>query len=496
MPNSNMTRDKQTPQAWPHQVRAAEFIRDKRGSMLAIEMGCGKTKIAIDHMIELGCRQILVLSPLSIVDHVWPDQIKTHSTIDMTVIPLGNRVKSVRDKQKKAEAGLKLAKARNEPAVVIVNYESAYRAPLGEWLMRQMWDLLIMDESHRIKTPSGTMSRWVSRLSDRVKRKLALTGTPMPHSPLDLYAQMRAIDKSIYGTNYQAFKTKYAVIEELELPGKPIPGTDKRETKKVPRVNGYQNMEELHEKFYSVAFRVEAKDVLDLPPAIETYTRVHLGRDAQKLYDEMQLSLRAEMQSGEEISATNALAKLLRLQQLTSGFAMTTDGKMVPVDDSKARAVKDIMEDLPPNEPLVVFTRFLHDLDVVAQIAEKLGRNCYEVSGRTKQLDEWKAEEGGVLAVQIQAGGLGLDLTKARYCIYYSLGFSLGDYLQSIARLHRHGQNAIVDYIHLVAAGTIDDIITRALQRKEDVVQAVLNRIKDPTKIEHEEDEDEDEDED
>ena len=134
----------------------------------------------------------------------------------------------------------------------------------------------------------------------------------------------------------------------------------------------------------------------------------------------------------------------------------------------------------------MVFTRFLHDLDVVAQAAEKLGRNCYEVSGRAKQLDQWSEEDGGVLAVQIQAGGLGLDLTKARYCIYYSLGFSLGDYLQSIARLHRHGQNSIVDYIHLVAAGTIDDIITRALAHKEDVVQAVLDRIKDPDQMETE----------
>ena len=488
MPSSTTEKPKEKPKSWPHQLMAGEFIKDKRGAMLAIEMGCGKTKIAIDHMIQLGCRQILVLSPLSIVDHVWPDQILTHSDVEMTVIPLGNRAGSVREKQKKAEQGLKLAHARNEPAVVIVNYESAYRAPLGEWLSRQNWDLLILDESHRIKTPSGKMSLWVSRLSDRVKCRLALTGTPMPHSPLDLYAQMRAIDKRIYGTNYQEFKTKYAVIEELELPGKPIPGTERRETMVVPKVNGYKNIEELHEKFYSVAFRVEAKDVLDLPPAIETYTRVHMGKAAQKMYDEMEVTLRAEMQSGEEISAANALSKLLRLQQITSGFVNTTDGRTLQVDDSKAKAMSDIMEDLPLNEPLVVFTRFLHDLDVVAQVAGKLGRNSYEVSGRTKQLDQWSAEDGGVLAVQIQAGGLGLDLTKARYCIYYSLGFSLGDYLQSIARLHRHGQNSIVDYIHLVAAGTIDDIITRALAHKEDVVQAVLDRIKDPDQMETDED--------
>ena len=79
-----------------------------------------------------------------------------------------------------------------------------------------------------------------------------------------------------------------------------------------------------------------------------------------------------------------------------------------------------------------------------------------------------------MLAVQIQAGGLGLDLTAARYCVYYSLGFSLGDYLQSIARLHRPGQKGLVDYIHLVAAASVDEIIVDALEAKEDVINRIL----------------------
>ena len=100
-------------------------------------------------------------------------------------------------------------------------------------------------------------------------------------------------------------------------------------------------------------------------------------------------------------------------------------------------------------------------------------RPHFEISGRVKSLEEWN-QRGGVLAVQIQAGGLGLDLTAARYCVYYSLGFSLGDYLQSVARLHRPGQTSLVDYIHLVAAESIDEIIVNALENKEDVINRIL----------------------
>ena len=218
---------------------------------------------------------------------------------------------------------------------------------------------------------------------------------------------------------------------------------------------------------------VTAGEVLDLPGAIETYTHVNLNRRARKLYDQMAMSFHAELESGEKITAANALARLMRFQQLTSGFAHTEDGKVLEVDDSKARALADILEDLPNREPVVVFARFQNDLDAIARVADGAKQPHFEISGRTKNLEEWN-KEGGVLAVQIQAGGLGLDLTAARYCVYYSLGFSLGDYLQSIARLHRPGQKGLVDYIHLVAAASVDEIIVDALEAKEDVINRIL----------------------
>lgn len=95
-----------TPPLWPHQERALEFLRDKPGAMLAMEMGTGKTRIAIEHLERLDARRTLVLAPLSVVDHVWPDELRKHGRRPATVIPLGDRHANVRAKLQSAGEGL------------------------------------------------------------------------------------------------------------------------------------------------------------------------------------------------------------------------------------------------------------------------------------------------------------------------------------------------------------------------------------------------------
>jgi SNF2 family DNA or RNA helicase len=102
-----------------------------------------------------------------------------------------------------------------------------------------------------------------------------------------------------------------------------------------------------------------------------------------------------------------------------------------------------------------------------------------ELSGRRDDLAAWQeAERPGVLAVQIQAGGLGVDLTRARYSIFYSLSFSLGEYQQALARIHRPGQTRPVAHIHLVARETVDEKIMGALERRAEVVTFVLDELR------------------
>ena len=437
--------------SWQHQREALAFVKDKPGSMLAMEMGTGKTKVAIDLMDSQDSRRVLIICPLSVVSGVWPGEFAKHSPTPWTVLPLARG--SVKEKQAQAEAAL----LKSERAAVMINYESVWREPFGSWARTQKWDLVVMDESHRCKTPGGVASRYCSRLSDRVPQRLALTGTPMPHSPEDIYAQYRALDKGIYGTSYFRFKARYVVMG----------GWNNQE------IMGYQHQEEFQEKFYSIAYRVEAADVLDLPSLLTVTRMCELGPQARKLYRTLERDFIADLEEG-RITAVNALSQLLRLQQVTSGYARTEDGRDVEVDITKAELLADLLEDMG-KEPVVVFARFKHDLEVVHRVARRLGRPSFEISGARKELSIWN-EGGGVLAVQIQSGGLGIDLTKARYAVYYSLGFSLGDYLQSRARLHRPGQERPVEIIHLIATQTVDEKVMAALAAREQVVESIMRR--------------------
>jgi SNF2 family DNA or RNA helicase len=202
-----------------------------------------------------------------------------------------------------------------------------------------------------------------------------------------------------------------------------------------------------------------------------------LGADARRAYRSLKRNLMAEIDVG-EVTAANALVKLLRLQQITGGYIRTDDGQDVQIDSAKMNLLRDVLEDIDPQEPVIVFCRFHKDLEAVNRVADETGRRSLELSGRMDELKQWQAGEAPVLAVQIDSGGVGVDLTRARYSIYYSLGFSLGSYEQSLARIHRPGQTRPVEYIHLLAQDTVDEQVMAALARRSDVVNSVLQQMK------------------
>jgi hypothetical protein len=152
----------------------------------------------------------------------------------------------------------------------------------------------------------------------------------------------------------------------------------------------------------------------------------------------------------------------------------------MPLGGEKELTLTDVLEELPEEEPVVVFCRFRADLDAVRRVCAALWRDWREISGSDHAgLGEWQQGQGTVLIAQIQAGSVGVDLTRARYAVYYSIGFSLAEYEQSLARLRRPGQKAgSVIYTHLVATKTVDVAIRQAIQKRRDLVEYVLAEAK------------------
>jgi SNF2 family DNA or RNA helicase len=185
---------------------------------------------------------------------------------------------------------------------------------------------------------------------------------------------------------------------------------------------------------------------------------------------------------GGTVTAANALTKLLRLAQITGGSVPVTNDDdsvhVTQVGSEKAEALEDLLDGLAMDEPVVVFCRFRADLDQIRRVTESLGRKYGELSGRVNSLDQWQRGQQDVLGVQIQAGGVGIDLTRACYVVYWSVGYSLGEYEQSLARAHRPGQDRTVTVYHLIAENTVDGKIYKALDQKKDIIQSILSDVK------------------
>lgn len=450
-----------TTEAWRHQVAAYWFAEPLPAAMLAMDMGTGKSKVALDLVANWGCASVLILCPKSVLP-VWRREMRRHSdsNTDLCVIEKG----TVARKTAVAEQFCERNEQDGGLFVTVINYESAWRKPFCDRALGRNWDCVVLDESHRIKSAGSHVSRFAAKLGRQARRRLCLTGTPMPHSPLDVFGQYRFLDPGLYGTSLHRFRQRYAKQDNPFVP---------------QQITGYRNEDELRKIFATIAFRVEADDVLDLPEASDHERTFALSPPARRAYDELEAELITEIQGG-VITAANALVKLLRLQQITSGYLVHDETEeTVEVDGGKAAVLAELLEDLGPDEPVVVFCRFVHDLQRVREICESLERRHGELSGRRNDLTDegTMPDDVDVLAAQLQSGGLGIELVRARYAVYYSLPWSLGDYDQSRARIHRPGQDRHVHYYHLLAENSVDRYMMGALGKKREVVQGVLDAL-------------------
>lgn len=422
---------------------------------------CGKSLVGVSMAVNLPIDTALIICPKGVLS-VWPQQFEAHAArTDLAIVSLDDKRRLSR-KVEDLSIDMQVASIRKQRFILIANYDIIYREPLAAFLLSQTWGLVILDEIHKIKQPGGKQSMFAARLRDRAIWRLGLSGTPLPHSPLDAYGQYRFLRPDIFGTSYSKFKFDYAVVG----------GFQQRQ------VLGYRNLGQLEKKMGEILFRV-GKDALDLPEELRIWKECELSPGAARIYQQLETELVAGVKDG-TVTATNAMTKLLKLQQVTSGFVKTDDEVELAADavNSKADLLREHFEDIDPAEPIVVFCRFKRDLALVHEIAKATGRTSSEFSGERKELGDWVGGKTNVLAVQIQAGGLGIDLTRARYSFYYSLGFNLGDYEQSLARVHRPGQIRTTFHIHLVAAGTVDTRIKRALEKRRDLVESILDEIK------------------
>lgn len=474
--------------AWPHQLAAYSYVVAHRGvAMLNMGMGTGKSKVTIDYAVNDGVRLMLVVCPPRVLG-VWRREFRYHAP-EARVAILDESFDSVAKKLKAAQAMALAARMQGNQRTfaICINYESFRMAAFANWAANQIWDLVVCDESHRAKDPSGATAKAVHRLRLRARRRLCLTGTPMAHSPADLWSQYAFIDPAVFGSSYFAFKKRYAITGFFK------------------EIVGWRHKDELRERFHSRCITI-GEEVLSLPPMHQVEREFSLDKSSLRLYKELWLEFCAEVAGG-VVAFDNALVKLIRAQQITSGFLPVEDPetgveKLEIINDAKVRELEDILVDLGPRRRVVVFCRWTYDLAAVRSLVERMewelngvavgnekrktelqanggwqNYRCGEISGKRSDMtpDAKLSPDFEVFAVQVQSGGVGVDFTDASVAVLYSIDFSLGNYEQMLKRLHRPGQKSDVLIIRMVARGTVDRQIYTALKERRDVVQSIVD---------------------
>ena len=457
---------------WLNQEEAFQFAINHPSCMLDMDMGTGKTRVAIDVAMELpDVHRILIVCPKAVIP-VWGENLEKFRAGEYWYIwdkQTGTVAKKAQDLQEWLSRSRKFVDS--EPKLfVVVNYDSVWRKELGDFIYKQArFDMIILDESHRAKSAGSKVSKYLAMMGKRTPYKMCLSGTPMANSPLDVYGQYRFLDPSIFGTRHDLFLQKYAVMGGPDL----------------KFIVGFKNQQELNNKFNSIAYHCKMSDIADrikLPNALPpTQGIVELPSKDMKVMKDLNKDFIAECNNG-HIVINNVLVKLLRLQQICSGFCYTQesvfdDSEMQELNTAKEDALTEMLVDIDEKENVVVFCNFKHDLEAIHRAANKVNRNCYELSGSENSLDYWKVNDGSVLAVQIQAGAEGVDMTKSNYAIYFSIPHSLAMYNQSKARLYRPGQTRPVVFKHLIAKDTIDEAMYKSLMKKQDIVQSIKQGV-------------------
>lgn len=462
---------------YKHQIRGANMALRAFGALDAktpgggfgelFEMGCGKTLTTIavaGALYNLGkIDRVLVVAPTSVCS-VWPNDLNQFATF-----PWEARV-LLGDKKKRLKA---LNELENWPfkalRIAVINYESTHREGIFEALAAYKPDLIVCDESQRIKNPSAAQSKALHKLGDAAPFRMILSGTPVQNNAVDLYSQYRFLDPAVYGANFYAFKNRYCIMGGYGQ----------------HQIVGYRNMDELVEKEHSVAYRVTKEECLDLPQQTFINRYVQFTDAEQAIYEQLRKSSFLELETGENVTATTILTMYLRLMQLTGGF-LTADESTRPkqVNTAKLDALADIVDDyvVDAGKKLVIFARFRAEIAAIENLLRLRKIQYGSIYGdvlmeeRGKIVEDFQTNpDTKVFVAQIQTAGLGITLHAASTAVFYSYDYNYANYAQALARIHRIGQRLPVTYIHLVVDGSIDEKILAALENKEDMAKTVVD---------------------
>lgn len=417
-----------------HQVRAFGFCSMLDEAALFMDMGTGKTLDAIALIMFRAMQarpkpfRVLVVCPRA-VKPVWPREFNKHCASPVSI-------------------GVDQVPEPGMVQVWVTNYDriKRERGRLAKWKP----DMIILDESHRIKNRKAARTKAVLALKS--KFRLIMTGSPMGKCISEVWTQIRFLRPDIFGT-YSQFQDRY-----LKMGGY-----------MKFKVVGYQNEQEFADKLHSIAFRVTKDECMDLPPL--NYQRLYVEADkkAKDIYSEMDLNYFFE-QDGEEVSVDREATKQMKLRQIVGGVVKSDGQELVHVSNIKASTLEELLE-ARANDKTVVYFSFTHEIKIAEEICQRLGIEYLTLQGSTPEKDRAVFEDlfqeipkYKVALIQIATGAEGMTLVAANLVAFYSPTFSYQGYVQARDRINRRGQERPMTVVFIIMKDTVDEHVVDVLE--------------------------------
>ena len=440
----------------PHEYQqyATDFIIKNPTAAVFLEMGLGKSVIALTAILELCLERfeisrVLVIAPLRVARDTWPAEIQKWDHLkDLTYsVAVGT-------------ANERRAALRQKTFVHIINRENV------QWLIEDsgipwQYDMVVIDELSSFKSHQSKRFKSLMKARPGVRRMVGLTGTPSSNGLMDLWSEFRVLDM---GKRLGRFITHYR--EQFFEP-------DRRNGMQVfsyrPRAGAER---EIYRRIGDITISMRSADYLKMPECVMNTVPVKLDSTEFEVYEEMESKMVTEL-DGVEIDAVNAAALTGKLCQLANGAIYTPDGNTVFFHERKLDALEDLIEGAN-GKPVLVAYWYKHDL---ARIQDRFKVRELKSS---KDITDWNAGKIPVAVIHPASAGHGLNLQAGgSTLIWFGLTWSLELYQQTNARLWRQGQQAETVVIHhIITRGTVDEDVMQSLSVKDRSQAALMRAVR------------------
>ena len=410
-----------------YQRLAIEAALPHDGFGLFMEQRTGKTMTALWLAEKWDCRQNLVICPKKALP-VWKQEI--------------------------ALMGLDVNQFE------IVSFET-FR--IHRLKFQQSWDLVIVDESHRIKDRKSQQTKAVWSLSRRAKKRLILSGSPQGNGMEDYYAQLKFIRPDLFPT-WESFERQYLIIQDRWIAGREDP---------FPEIVGYKNQEYFKELLASISFRVTREEVSKVKTRVRNRKySIPWSSESRSLYDILDTKLYFEVQEG-LVSAAHVLTKGLKLHQICGGFVKDDEKQLQVVGQDKLNKLWELIDGPLQGCSIAIVAQYKAEMDAIAQGLSVRGITFAQVRGK----HQYDPKDRSQVTILHPSSGEAIQLAHHNHMIIYSMGHSYLKWAQFKDRIVLVDTPQVI-YHYLLMQESMDEVIYQAVIEKKKASEAILSIYK------------------